>query len=155
MKIVVKGIDAVSKNLEAVVGNIQKGARIGMLQAAMIIESESKGLAPVDTANLRASHFIFRKNAAVPQPRILPAAGVDVTKLKNAFTQTMARSQNEVKDENTVRVGAAAFYAVYVEFGNPAKNWNRGGPNFLRTARNRNTNNILMLAAQGAKNGLV
>ena len=155
MKVEVRGAQQVADNLRKVVERLEKGAREGMYQAAMIIESDSKANAPVDTANLRASHFIYRKNHAVPQPRILPAAGVDVSKLKSSFAQTMAISQNEVKDSNTVRVGAAAFYATNVEYGSPSKNWNRGAPHFMRTARNRNIANVLQLAARGAMNALV
>ena len=153
IKLKVLGARAVATNLRTVVRKLEKGAMNGVNTAAMIIESDSKAMAPVDTANLRASHFIFQKGKSVPQPRILPAAGVDVVKLKSAFMQTMAVAQSQV-GQNTVRVGAAAFYATNVEYGNPSLNWKRGGPRFMRTARDRNVANVLQLAAMGALRGL-
>jgi len=151
----ITGVESVEAGMKKVIARIEEGAREGMMQAAMVIESDSKANAPLDTANLRASHFIYRKGRSTPEPRILPAKGVDAAKLKAAFAQTMSKSQAEVKDENTIRVGAAAFYAVFVEYGNPAKNWNSGAPRFMRTARDRNVANVLHLAARGAASALV
>ena len=150
----VRGNAEVSRRMKEKVKDIMRGAREGMVGAAMIIESESKGLAPVDTANLRASHFIYAQGLQVPQPRIFAIAGVDVAQLTSAFMHTIAEAQSQVNHDMMVRVGAAAFYAQVVEFGNPSRNWNRGGPRYMRTARDRNVLNILKLAARGAARGL-
>jgi len=154
IKIQVKGAERVAAMLRKAVENVYDGARAGMYQGAMVVESKSKGLAPIDTSNLRASHFIFRKDHPAPTPKIINLPGVDVNKLREAFANTMAISSQQVRDKNTVRVGAAAFYALAVEFGNPAWNWKHGGPRYLRSARDSSTAEILRLAARGGANAL-
>ena len=53
----VKGGGNISKNYKKATANIVKGVQQGLLVAAIRIQLRSKKLTPVDTGNLRASHY--------------------------------------------------------------------------------------------------
>jgi len=148
MRIRVEGVERTKFNMQRTVRQIYKGVQLGTVAAAKIIQEKSKENAPVDTSNLRASHYVYFNGGAVPQSRILPAAGVDVFRLKQAHAHAMSRAITEIRDDKTVRIGAYAFYALYNELGHKSK------ARFMQRAVSENTNNILRLAALGGANAI-
>ena len=147
MRIEVKGTDQVFANLKSVVDKIENGAMDGVELSAKSIAIESAALAPVDTGNLRASHYTYRKGKAVPPSMIIPGKGVDRARLMSGYNRAMSSNSQQV-NKKMVRVGAYAFYALQNEVMHPSK------ARFMRRAISKNLKNVLTLAAAGGRRAI-
>jgi len=57
VKVIVTGTDEVLANLNKEILGIQNRTRAGMREAALIVRRRSQELTPVDTGNLKSSHY--------------------------------------------------------------------------------------------------
>lgn len=151
-KITITGKAKVSKNLNSQIKKMKTGARRGLLIAGAVIKTESIRRAPIDTSNLRASHFQYF-GGDVPEPDWNSNdPGVDLSKLKAGHGRAMQTSKGLLGQKNhVVIIGASAFYALFVHEMPASNNFNSGGPKFLENAVSDNIKSITTIVKNAAK----
>lgn len=117
MAVALQGIDTVLKNLSKEIGKIegdvQKGLTLGMLKT----KGDSMKMTPVDTGNLRASHYLVSGSGAVNQELVgwdvSDAGGKRVADEHDRHVQeSKARAVSQRKP--FAEIGCTAFYAEKV-----------------------------------------
>jgi hypothetical protein len=143
----IRGVANTKRELAKELAKVRKGVRKGLIKAGAVIKAHAVNNAPIDTGNLRASHYLYWRGATVQVPNF---RGDDSADLREAMSAELSAAQAQVVDF-MVRVGSGAHYALWVHEGNPAYNWNSGGPKFLQRAMESNKSRILTMVANEAK----
>ena len=122
---------------------IKGGTRRGLIKVGFVIKAQSMKNAPIDTSNLRASHYVWWKGGAMETPSYNrngrdgeeKLTESDLTQLRQAYQEELSRAAAEIRDFE-IRIGASAHYALAVHEGDPSANWNNGAPKYLEKAVN-------------------
>lgn len=149
MSISVTGLKNVNRNLKRLDERTKAGVRRGLIKAGFLIKGTSQNLTPVDTSNLKASHYVLWQGAA-----ITPAAwkGEDrevIQRLKESQAQAYSEGLQKVGPFNIV-VGVSAYYAVYVHEDLQAFH-KVGTAKFLQKAVDQNRSMILRIVQREAR----
>jgi hypothetical protein len=115
--IAVYGLRRVLNNLNAQITKRRTATLRGLIKAAFLIEGESKKRTPVDTGNLRASHFVSWENHSPRTPRFSDRDenAADLASSFQGTAQAAARIVNKpTVREPSVVLGVGAYYGIYV-----------------------------------------
>ena len=145
-----KGLDKVKKNLIAEIAKIKGATRRGMIKAGVVLKGASIRNSPVDLGNLRASHYVYFSGAFTSKPAYKETSGDDAQKLLGSHESEIARAKQEVKGMQ-VRVGASAFYSLFVHEAPPSTTFSVGGSKFLQKAVSENQGTILKIISDEAR----
>src|SRR5688572_31886572 len=110
------GLDKVMRNLDREVKGIVGASMAGLWDAGLQIQRASQKRVPVDTGNLKGSHYT--------------RSGSQLMRLEKKGN---APDPNGSVPPNTIEIGATADYAMAVH-ENMERNYRVGGPKFLERA---------------------
>lgn len=152
MAVEVKGLDMVLKNLnkeiKAIEGDIGKGLLLGM----SLTKADSMKGTPVDTGNLKGSHYLVFSTGKVEQDTSFDTKTKSGQKVASEHSGHISDSIADVKSKRgiTAEIGCTAFYAEAVHENLEASHVT-GSAKFLENAVKKNANQILSLIKRYAK----
>lgn len=141
-----KGLPQVMDNLNREITGIKRRSRQGLIAAGLVIKADSIRNAPVDTSNLRQSHFVYWQGGSVQAAPNEP--GGDFARLRISHDATMAEAIAQI-GRFSVRIGATAHYAIFVHEGAQGRTPSK----FLERAVRANREEILRLIRERGQIG--
>ena len=128
------GLDKVIANLNKEIAKIKGASMAGLWDVGLQVQASSQKRCPVDTGNLKASHYTRR---GMMDQRLKPT----LVRLDESHKFTMPNGR---PPSETVEIGATAEYAMSVH-ENMEANYRVGGPKFLERAIADNQSRILQI----------
>jgi len=161
MSVRVEGLEKVLNNLNREVAKMKTGSKQGLIRAGFLIQRGSMQKAPVDTSNLKNSHYTAWGEGKQDNPAFNDQ-GVSGRKLTGAELAEIARNhetttqvaQSKTKGKLQVAVGASAAYALFVHEDMAANHPNGGQAKFLQASVEENYERILDVMAGKAKENI-
>ena len=114
-KATITGVEDVKMRLNQELNRIKGGTRRGLIKVGFVIKAQSMKNAPIDTSNLRASHYVWWKGGAMETPSYNrngrdgeeKLTESDLTQLRQAYQEELSRAAAEIRDFE-IRIGASA-----------------------------------------------
>ena len=113
-----KGLDEVLKNLNKEIGKIEGDVQKGLTLGMLVVKGKSMASTPVDTGNLKGSHYLVSRGGVMDQ-----TAGSDFSTQDDSGKKVAAEHSGKVdaaksrvkrKKDPFVEIGCTAFYAEKV-----------------------------------------
>lgn len=148
------GLDTILKNLNKEIAKIKGDVQKGLTLGALVVKGKSMTSTPVDTGNLKGSHYLVSKDGAMDQ-----TAGSDFSTQDDSGKKVAAEHPGKVdaaksrikgKSHPFVEIGCTAFYAEKVHEDLEAKHVS-GKAKFLEDAIKENQSLILDSVRRFAK----
>lgn len=142
-------ITNLNKEISKINGNVQNGLTLGML----MVKADSMSATPVDTGNLRGSHYLVSGDGKVDRSSTFVTkkskSGERVSKEHEDHIRS-ASSNAQSKKGPFCEIGCTAFYAVYVHENLEAKHVT-GKAKFMEDAIKSNYSKLLDAVKRFAK----
>lgn len=148
------GLDKILKNLNKEIGNIEGDVQKGLTLGMMVVKGRSMENTPVDTGNLKGSHYLVSRNGIMDQ-----TSGSDFSTRDDSGRQVAsehpgkvdaAKSRIKRKKDPFVEIGVTAFYGEKVHEDLQA-NHPSGKAKFLEDAIKENQQLVLDTIKRFAK----
>lgn len=148
----VKGLDEILKNLNKQIRSIDGDITKGLILGMSLTKADSMKGTPVDTGNLRGSHYLVFSNGQVEQDTKFDTKDKSGQKVAAEHAGHVSTSLSDVRSKRgpTAEIGCTAFYAESVHENLEAGHVT-GSSKFLEKAIRKNANQILSLIKRYAK----
>lgn len=148
----VKGLDTVLKNLNKQIKSIEGDIGKGLILGMSLTKADSMKNTPVDTGNLKGSHYLVFNTGEVQQDTSFNTKTKSGQKVASQHAGHVSESMSDIKSKRgpTAEIGCTAFYAEAVHENLEASHIT-GEAKFMEKAIRKNTNQILALIKRYAK----
>jgi hypothetical protein len=157
----VEGLETVLSNLNKEIKKLKTGSKKGLIRAGFLIQRGSQQRCPVDTSNLKNSHYTVWGEGAASSPnfRDVGRTGRKVSseamaQLRQDHEDTVASMQDKTSGRLQVAVGASAAYALFVHEDEQAEHVHGGQAKFLQASVEENLKRIIDVVAERAKESI-
>jgi len=142
----VHGLDQVLANLNAEAIRMTQGGKRGLIRGGLIIMRGSMDKTPVQFGNLRASHYMVMKGTSQRGGSFNDKGG-DKAKLQGNAQAVLSIDRERVEDMH-IKVGASAYYAIFVHEDMAAGHRGKGRAKFLELSVQENQDRVLAAMAE-------